>query len=669
MAETANLRLNLDSSEFLASLRKVGETTDKVTNKGKRQFKHMGAGMASAKKSAMSLNNSIKSGVALVGSMAAAYVGLHSVKAAVDLDKQHRKLAFNIRFGNDQLMESADILKIVQDAADETGRTSEEMTAAFAEVYGATKDLEYTKAIMKDIGDAAFGAHQEVGTIAVAAQQMQRKFGISAEDVLDSMAQITEAAQQGGPNFEQLTQSIDRMGASTLQAGLKGKAGMNFILGALNATDGAMGGLGQQVSGISNMLTKLGNPGQLKNMAKTLKMKPEDLLNEKDFLGVLNKVMGKGQKGIDVLKATFIGPEEAKALKILFTDPYAEALKKAQTGGLNGQAAVDAAVAEMARSMDQFGKGTKKGSDLLKEAEKERKSPEANLLKAKEALSRAFSSPELMQGVADMSEHLPALAKMFGNVISFGAKNPILAGALGIGGKVGAGFFAGAAKSAGKAMTSSFTSSLVANGGSFGTAAREMINKGGPVFGGLAAAVMAVAITKALMSAMDSAFDKKRKKENEAIVNRAAAGSQRAPRTETERKAQLAQVNAVIKDLEGGETYADKWAQQAVGTYDQNQKYKRADYQDAISRRKELMDPGVVQPATPAAAAAALTPESTGPKTIAMDRPSAHLVAAEIVNGLRGATLDVRMATSGVVATSVSHGPRQLPATQQGGGL
>lgn len=661
------LRLALDSGDFIGSLRKVSQQSEKAGKKGAKDFKIMAKGMEAAKKQAAGLGDKLKSGIALVGSLGAAMVGLDRVKGVVNLDAQYRKLAFSIRVATKQAHTSADVQKVVNEAAAATSRTSEEMAAAFGEVFGATKDLEFTKKVMNDIGAAANGTHEEVATVAEITQKMSRKFKVSAEDMKDALAQVAEGANQGGPNFQQMSETMDAMGATMIAAGLKGKKGLGFMIGALNATTEEMEGLGAQVSGIKAIIQKLGDPGALKTIAEKAGLSGKQLVDEKDALKRIQMVIKKGKKGMDALKATFVGPEERDALRILFTDPFDKALQRAKSSGLKGKDAIEAAGKFAEEGMKKFGQASFDGAALQAEADKEMKSPQASMRRAMETLTTSFAQPEIIGAIDDLAENMPALAKMFGNVVSFGAKNPILAGALGLGGHLGSGFFVGAAKQAGSALTKSFTKSIADKGLEFGqSAAKSLVKFGGSRMGKAMGAVAAVAVAWEMKKEIDRLLGKQVKESKEDF----AVATQGKPKTLKQAQAQKAAAEVAIQ-RNSELSFGGSLLEQATGMSEHQENIRtmsrntaRRSLASADAAIAAFKNPVVTEPG-PASAAPSARSGGGGSSGL-----SERLVASEMTNALAGVTLTVRMDTHGVPVTNVGgSGPRSLPPTMQGGGI
>src|SRR5690606_959862 len=100
-----------------------------------------------------------------------------------------------------KLTEAADVQELIERAAAKTARTSAEMRDAFAAVFGATKDLAYTRDMLESIGTTAKATGESVDDIANITHALQRKFGLDAGRAREALAQIFEQAQQGGPSI------------------------------------------------------------------------------------------------------------------------------------------------------------------------------------------------------------------------------------------------------------------------------------------------------------------------------------------------------------------------------------------------------------------------------------------------------------------------------------
>lgn len=670
MSELSTLRISLDDGEFLIDLRKVKESLKDTSESGTKGFSKLGKGIEGAKGAAKALGGTLKKVVGTVGALGGAFSAMEGTKKAIELDATYRRLAFSISVATKEQTTAADVQRDVTQAAGNTTRTSEEMAEAFREVFGATKDLQFARDVLETIGRTATASGAEVATVAELAQKMQRKFSVSAAEMEQAMTQVFEQAQQGGPSFEQMSEVMDEVGAALIGAGLDGKKGLDFMLGALNATDGQMASLGAQVSGLKNLMVKLGDPNAVKAIGEAAGLSSKELFNEKDVLSRLKRIMSQGQKGLDALRVTLAGPEERDALRILFTDPFEKALQKAQASGLRGRDAIERSMRVLEGQIDQFGKGTLTVAQMQEQAAKEAQSPTANFRQAMESLTQAMAQPEIIAGINDLSKHLPDLAKAFGNVMSFAARNPILAGALGIGGRVGAGFFAGAAREAGKELVAKFGDQAKKAAVDFaGSASKELVKAAGGPFGKVAGVAIAGAVALAVKEEIDKAFNESGKQQREEVLAAVAGGP---PRSEKERQAQLKRARSALSELEKGSGFFDTIMGGLTGTREQqvNQDINRMIMLDERIAKLEGMGP-IGTDAGGSESLVVAAPAAKAPSKVGLDSQAPHLIAKAIANELKGTTLSVAMSTHGGVPAQAigGRGPRMMPAVQQGGGL
>jgi hypothetical protein len=448
MAEReAAIKLTLDDGQFVAAMGKAGDAAVKSAQKSERAMQVFGAGVKKATSNLQAFGATARSSIGMVSGLLGGLSFGVAIKSAVELDSKYKQLAFNISRVSREQVKAIDVQKLVEQAAIKTGRRTAEVANTFGDLFQATGDAEFSKDMLESIGLAATATGADVGELTKLADQLHTKFGVAAKDMLDLFA-AAHGNEQGGNSISEFAATVDTLGAEMLNAGLTGKRGIDFMIGALAATEDPLGGIGKQVKGIKQVLLSLGDTNQIKGLAKALHIDPKKLLNEKDLIGRLKRVLSMGPKGIAALRASMSEAEEQKALKYMFLDPFENALKRAQDAGLKGKAATDKALADLEQHIDDFGKSASTGADLVREANERRKGPEQRLNEALDQLQRTFSDPKIIEAIEDLSKHLPDIAKVFGSFAKFVLKNPILAGTLAVGGKAGAGFVQGAVSEA-----------------------------------------------------------------------------------------------------------------------------------------------------------------------------------------------------------------------------
>jgi len=677
----AAVKVSLDSAEFLGELRRMATELKKAGDEGKKNFKGIGAGVDAAKGKMREMAGTAKTALKAVISLGGAFSFAQGIRGATDLDARMRALAFRIEVATKKGQDHRELQTELERAAASTSRTTEEMAGAFDEVFSATGNLQFSRQVLGAIGDTATATSESVLDVATAAQVMQRKFGVSAVEIRGALASIFEGAKPGGPKFTALVNVIDTLGAAAVQAGLKGKKAMDFIIGAVQVTDEKFGSLGQQVTGIQNLLLNLQQSNRLKAIAKELAIPADQLLNEGDFLGVMRKILSKGQKGLDELRAKFVGPEEQKALKILFTQPFEEALERAKASGLKGRDAIDQALGVLDSRIGEFGKSTLTAADIQKRAAAEAEQPQAQMRKALETLSKSFTQPEIIQGVNDLAKMLPGVAKALGSFLSFAAKHPILAGALGVGGNVGQAFLQGFVREAVAKGVAQKVMMGHAKGGI--DAAKKILTahvtggsrlKGALIGGGvLAAAAIAAAYAK---EAIDEAANEDASATGGLSIARAKAASRTGSIEEQEKQARL--LEAAINRAKASESSTiTRLGKGAADLFGGEGDYGFDQTADEIARaERDLREKRafIEQQKNPTVAAAAPAAPAAAPATVALDNMASRLIATATADAMGARVLNVRLVNSpggiGASARSVGgRGPLRVPEPAQGGGI
>jgi minor tail protein len=444
MAEReASIKLTLDDGQFVASMGKSGDAAVKAAQRSERAMQVLGAGVQKATANVKQLGSTARSSLGMVSGLLGGLTFGSALKGAVELDSKFKQLAFRVSTATREQVKHTDLLRLAEQAAVKTGRRTAEMADAYDQLFSATGDRDFTDNMLETIGEAATATGQEIATLTSLADQMHTKFGVAAADMGDVFGQVFEAAQMGGPSFQEFADVASNMGAELLNAGLDGRRGLDFMLGSLVATDDAMGNLQKQVKGIKQILLSLGDTAQITAIAKALHIDPKKLLNEKDLMGRMRRILGMGKKGLDAIKGSMKEAEEQKALKILFTDPFEAALKDANASGLKGKEAIDKALGVLDAQINDLGKSLTHGTHLQDEANRRRNDPERRLTAALDVLQRSFGDPRIIEAIDGLSKYLPQIAEVFGKFAKFVVKNPVLASTLAVGGKAGSGFLEG----------------------------------------------------------------------------------------------------------------------------------------------------------------------------------------------------------------------------------
>jgi hypothetical protein len=675
MAREAAVRLTLSNAQFVTSIKRAGDEVDKVGKKGQKSFDLFGAAAGGARKSIMNLGGAVKNVLALAGSLGGAFTVGSAIKGALDLQRAYRQIAFGVRDANGRMLEAAAVQKTVERSAAATGQANADMATSFRGLIDATGDVDFARDTLDALGHTSMATGAELSTLVMLADQLHTKFGVAADQMQTTFAQVFANAKKGGPSFAEFSEVMGSLGAEMLAAGLTGKRGLDFMLGTLAAGDDAAGGLGKQVRGLKMLLRGLGDADELKKLSAKLAIDPKKLINEKDAVARLRMVFGKGKKGIDALLAPMGEGEEKQTLKTLFTDPFEKALSEANASGLEGKAAIDRALQVFDQQIGEFGKANMSAADMLREAELARRTPEAQLNAALNTLSTAFGDPAIISAINDLAEHLPALAKVFGEFVGFAAKNPLLSGTLALGGKVGAGALSGAAGSifeAHRAGGAAVKTALGEGGVAFKGSVKDAF---GSVSGVLATAGQAFGIAAAAYLAFkvgQEQIDNHFAEQNEAGDKLRNATLARKPRSAAERDKQIADIEAGMKGTEGtGAGVLDTMLRGAArvgavatgSSWDAVENFNsvpdsrapadqdRADAREQIERLRQLrFGETTLEPrAAMSAAPGKRSPEGSG-------LAAGRTIGAAMATALGGQVLTVRIANPREVGIPVSSG-------------
>lgn len=676
----------MDLTEYLVSLKKLQLENKRTGDDGKKRFELMGKGLEAAKGSMRDLVGSAKQGLATVATLGGAFSIAGGVQGAVRLNAKYREIAFNASKAGEKAVEYAEVQGIVERASTKTSRELDEMATAFGDLVQGTGDLQFSTAILASLGTAANAAHTDVATLVPLADQLKTKFGLATEAIPDALARIVDHSRQGGPKLGEFADVASTLGANLMEAGMGGSQALDFLLGSLVKLDDGTGDLGKAVKGVQQLLLNLTKGDEVAALAKDLAIDPKTLLNEKDVIDRLSKILSFGKRGLDALKANFVGPEERKALRILFTQPFEEALQRAKASGLKGKDAVDQALRVMQEGIEAFGDSNFDAAEMAKLAAKEQESPQARLRAAMNALNKAFETPEVIDAITELSKALPQLAEILGDLVSFAAKHPVLAGAGFVGAK--------AAGSAGSAMLGEVASRII-DGHSKGAKAAgeallDKLKAGMPTVSATGGGAMALAFKAASVAAAgaigfeigtaiapylisDEGFKKERETEGgteAAIANAAGGGSAAAMRErlkrleaalDTESKAKLGSgfIDSAVATFGGPDAAAaskERLARGEAAANDLRWRIREKTIEEARGSSTVTMEPETIR----------------GGK-VALDSGAPRQIAGALSTALGGKVLSVRIVNGGeggiTARAQGTRGPRPTTPPMPSGGV
>lgn len=442
MEREASVKLTLNNSQFIVSVKRAGdevqETGKKVSNAGKA----WSAGITGAKTALGGLASKTKEVLGMAGGLAAAFSLGTAVQQSLHLREKFRDLEFQInKTGKTVDGQAADwesLMGAARDAGRETGQSLASMEEAAHKLFSATGDADYSIGALEAIGHAAQATGDSVDDMANVAQMLQRKFGATLETLPDMMAVFVEKTDAGGLSLGALGDKFALMAGEAQEAGFKGKEGLSSLLGIMTQLDSRIGEKSEPAMKKLFQLFKEGSK-DLKALSKESGIKFAD--NE---TGVekFRKMLGS-EKGRATLQAKLGG--EARVVYDELAKPFEEAFDQAKKSGAKTKDATQAGLEAWDRSMKEMSKSTIDYQRLIQESKGgQEEDPAKRLEMAMEDFTEAIATPELFDAIDSLAANLPALAEALAKVVHFIVKNPWLAGGLAVGGSVGGGFVKGA---------------------------------------------------------------------------------------------------------------------------------------------------------------------------------------------------------------------------------
>lgn len=545
MAEKeAAVKLTLDASQFTSQMGEVGNKVATTAARGTASMRMLSAGTNAAKRSFVDLGNSAKRLLSTAVGLGSAFVFGSAIKGAVELDARMKDLAFRVKLATGQTVDSTAMQRRFEQAALATGRTTRDMADAFDTVFSATGDAKLSEAAMRSVGTAAMATGESVAALAEAAQLANRKFGVSAEQMDAALAGIVEKTAGGGKRLDDLGLRFSKMAGEAAGAGFKGAAGMTSLLGMLVDLDSKVGEVAD--IGLRGFFQQMKDgSSQVRAFEKAAKIKfdPDTTAFEK-----VQKILAGGPSTLGQFKQTLTGD-----IRTVFEEmirPFEEEVGIARKGGASEQDATERGLKAFAERLDKAGRTSVSAADLAAQAAKRAEDPQARLRQAFERVQQAVAQPAMIEAIDSLTASLPAVAKVFADLVSFAAKNPLLAGAIGIGGKVGGAFLGGAMLEVLKGHTAGGKvagEEVAAGHAAGGRAAAKTVGASGGAFGKVAGAAIAGAIAFAITKEqVDRVFDEDAKRQGDSAATGAGAAAAAAGGNVGKQKEALAALDAQI---------------------------------------------------------------------------------------------------------------------------
>lgn len=642
MAEkAASIKVNLKGDQAKNEVRGLKDETKRAA--GEMGSALQGAlstglkgGVDAVKGAFASIKNVAMSIGGLVGGLGIAEI----TKQALDANSKFGDLSFGIRSAGGSMQDAVAIQKQLQKGAIDTAQDSFKMVDAFEGIRRETGSIDFARGAIDTVATAARGAHKELGTMSGVAGTLNEKFGITAAELPDALADVVGLSEKGGVSFEDMADKLGLIGAYAKEAGLSGRAGFSQMVGMLNLADNANGSFKKGITGVGGLLEQLGNNVGKAKIGAALGISGKDLGGDvtKQIEAIMRAT--KGQKG--QLEKAF-GGEQLKLL-VDIGKTYGAAFDETK-GDVKTKTA--AALAAVQDAFTGASKSTVAWADIQTEAASEMAAAPQKIALAKEKLLQAFSSDKFQEAMSKIIDKLPALAELIAKVVGFAADNPAAAAGAAIGGT----FAKGAIESI---IVGAFTKGGTTAAASIGGA---MTSGGGPLITALGGFGPAVGIFAVAAAAFVAASLYQAKKDQEAR-DAAARGSQKMLKGNKGPMGGAYQVAGALEAASGVEfdpstAISDETAGQATGGLAEHDKVMQERLMAKAGREQDLLKfgnklaqnhPEWFQTETPGSAAsgtgAAPSPVVSGTqsKAPAIDP---QVLAAANASALAGKTLNV----------------------------
>ena len=466
--KTAAIRVNLKGDQAKSEIRGLKDDTKRAAGEmGSALQGALSTGLKGGTDALKGAFSSIKSAVMSIGGLVGGLGFAEITKQALDANSKFGDLSFGIRSAGGSMADAVAVQKQLQKGAIDTAQDSFKMVDAFEGIRRETGSIDFARGAIDTVATAARGAHKELGTMSGVAGTLNEKFGITAAELPDALADVVGLSEKGGVSFEDMADKLGLIGAYAKEAGLSGRAGFQQMVGMLNLADNANGSFKKGITGVGGLLEQLGNNVGKAKIGAALGISTKDLSgNVESQIGAIMKAT-KGQKA--GLEKAF-GGEQLKLLVDL-GKTYGASFESTKGDVKTKQAA---ALEALRASFTEAGKSTVSFADIQTEAAAEMAAAPQKIALAKEKLLQAFSSDKMQAAIGKIIDKLPALADLIAKIVGFAVDNPAAAGAAAIGGTFAKGaiesVIVGAFKSGAAAAAPSLSGALAGGAGPFASA-------------------------------------------------------------------------------------------------------------------------------------------------------------------------------------------------------
>jgi hypothetical protein len=446
----ARVRLNLQASNFLTALQtlqkegkglvdeigKIGEAAQKSGSKFGVLREAIGKSFKGGYSELKSMGGELKNLVAHAATLGGALGIGSAANSAMDTEAAYKNLANQISAGTGKAMHWREVQELIEPVSEKWGQSNHELAESFSGLWEDIGDVKFATAGIQQAAQLNRGFGYSLGGLSNVIGALNEKFDITAEDLPDAMAMVVSLANKGGVGFEELASKIGIIGAVAMSSGLKGKEGLQKMLGILNIADKPIGGFRKILSSIAGtgagggLFSFMTDIDKVKEVEKKLHVKLT--AKGKPVDDIIERVLAKTKGDKTELSKVFGG--ETLKLMLEFGRTY-EAQFKATEGDIKTKSA--AALAAYHAALQEAGRVTSDAANNQKKAEDRMSDSKVRLQIAVNTFTEAFERPEVVDAIDRISAAMPKLATVLGDVVGFTADFPGLAVAALVGGRVG----------------------------------------------------------------------------------------------------------------------------------------------------------------------------------------------------------------------------------------
>lgn len=414
----AQVKIKIESSQAKAGVRDLENETKRAASGMKAALGDaMKAGLSGAKDAAKGLLSDLKGVASMAGSILGGIGVAELTKGALEANSKFGDLAAGIKQSGGSARDAAAAQKQAQKSALLWAQDSMKVVDAFDAIKNETGSIDYAQASIDTVSEAARGAHKSLESMAAVSGTLNEKFGITAQELPDALADIVGLSAKGGVGFEDMSEKLGLIGAYAKEAGLQGRSGLGQIVGMLNLADNANGSFKKGISAVGGLLEQLSTTVGKNKIGAALGVSAKDLSgNATQQIEAIMKAT-RGQKA-NLEKA--FGGEQLKLLVDL-GKTYAASFEGTK-GTVKEKTAAGAAALQAA--FTAASKSTVSWADIQQEAAAEMTAAPQKIAGATERLRQAFQSDQMQAAIGKVADRLPALADFLAKVATWTVDNP-----------------------------------------------------------------------------------------------------------------------------------------------------------------------------------------------------------------------------------------------------